>query len=170
MGWLIQKYGLACDNLLSVDIVTADGQFQTASAMQNQDLFWGVRGGGGLWCRLLGPAQEEDAEQFAAWLVMPQGEVDMLRTLGLAEFAANFGVPADRVALRVVTLLGRFIRRLLQRHRLPAGPGHRLSSGGLYCYDGGQTHRRHDHRQAENQLSSPNDGSHRVLLDEGYGE
>jgi FAD/FMN-containing dehydrogenase len=47
LGWLVRKHGLACDNLLSVDIVTADGQFLTASATQNPDLFWGVRGGGG---------------------------------------------------------------------------------------------------------------------------
>jgi FAD/FMN-containing dehydrogenase len=46
-GWLARKFGLAVDNLLSVDIVTADGQFLTASATQNPDLFWGVRGGGG---------------------------------------------------------------------------------------------------------------------------
>jgi FAD/FMN-containing dehydrogenase len=47
LGWLMRTYGLACDNLLSVDIVTADGRLLTASASKNQDLFWGVRGGGG---------------------------------------------------------------------------------------------------------------------------
>lgn len=47
LGWLVRKHGLACDNLLSVDIVTADGKLLTASATENQDLFWGVRGGGG---------------------------------------------------------------------------------------------------------------------------
>jgi FAD/FMN-containing dehydrogenase len=47
VGWLARKYGLACDNLLSVDIVTADGQFLKASDKENQDLFWGIRGGGG---------------------------------------------------------------------------------------------------------------------------
>ena len=47
VGWLARKYGLACDNLLSVDIVTADGQFLKASDKENEDLFWGVRGGGG---------------------------------------------------------------------------------------------------------------------------
>ena len=47
IGWLNGKYGLACDNLISVDIVTADGRFLTASPSENEDLFWGVRGGGG---------------------------------------------------------------------------------------------------------------------------
>jgi FAD/FMN-containing dehydrogenase len=46
-GWLARKYGLASDNLLSVDIVTADGTLRTASDAENADLFWGVRGGGG---------------------------------------------------------------------------------------------------------------------------
>ena len=47
VGWLMGKYGLSLDNLLSVDMVTADGRFVTASADENSDLFWGVRGGGG---------------------------------------------------------------------------------------------------------------------------
>jgi FAD/FMN-containing dehydrogenase len=46
-GYLARKYGLACDNLLSIDLVTADGQFLTARAAENADLFWGLRGGGG---------------------------------------------------------------------------------------------------------------------------
>src|SRR5713226_477805 len=47
LGWLMGKHGLSCDNLLSADIVTAEGQFLTASADQHPDLFWGLRGGGG---------------------------------------------------------------------------------------------------------------------------
>ena len=47
LGWLMGKYGLACDNLLAVDVVTAEGKSLRASALENPDLFWGVRGGGG---------------------------------------------------------------------------------------------------------------------------
>ncbi len=46
-GYLTRRYGLTIDNLLSVDMVLADGSFVTASRDKNQDLFWAVRGGGG---------------------------------------------------------------------------------------------------------------------------
>ena len=47
LGWLMGKHGLSCDNLISADLVTADGALVTASAERNPDLFWGLRGGGG---------------------------------------------------------------------------------------------------------------------------
>jgi hypothetical protein len=47
IGWLMRNYGLACDHLRSVDVVTADGQCLTANVMEHPDLFWGLRGGGG---------------------------------------------------------------------------------------------------------------------------
>ncbi len=47
IGWLRRKYGLSIDSLVSVDIVTAEGEFLVASAGENPDLFWGIRGGGG---------------------------------------------------------------------------------------------------------------------------
>jgi FAD/FMN-containing dehydrogenase len=47
IGWLMRRHGLTIDQLLSVDLVTASGEFVTASADRNAELFWGVRGGGG---------------------------------------------------------------------------------------------------------------------------
>ena len=47
IGWLVRKYGLAIDALVSVEIVTADGRIVIASATEHPDLFWAVRGGGG---------------------------------------------------------------------------------------------------------------------------
>jgi FAD/FMN-containing dehydrogenase len=47
IGWLMRAQGLAADNLVSADVVTADGQLVHASADENPDLFWGLRGGGG---------------------------------------------------------------------------------------------------------------------------
>jgi FAD/FMN-containing dehydrogenase len=46
-GWLLRKFGMAADNLLAADVVTADGRLRKASAGENEDLFWAVRGGGG---------------------------------------------------------------------------------------------------------------------------
>jgi hypothetical protein len=47
VGWLIRKYGMSIDNLLSAQVVTAEGKVLTASASENDDLFWALRGGGG---------------------------------------------------------------------------------------------------------------------------
>ena len=47
IGYLSRKYGLSCDNLKSADVVTADGKFHHASALENDDLFWALRGGTG---------------------------------------------------------------------------------------------------------------------------
>jgi FAD/FMN-containing dehydrogenase len=46
-GWLSRKFGLAADNLISADVVTADGKLVQANATENSDLFWALRGGGG---------------------------------------------------------------------------------------------------------------------------
>jgi FAD/FMN-containing dehydrogenase len=46
-GWVRRKYGLSCDSVVSAEIVTADGEVLTASADENPDLYWAIRGGGG---------------------------------------------------------------------------------------------------------------------------
>jgi FAD/FMN-containing dehydrogenase len=47
IGWLMGKHGLSCDNVVSADLVNADGNHLSVSAAQNEDLFWAIRGGGG---------------------------------------------------------------------------------------------------------------------------
>lgn len=47
LGWLMRRHGLACDSLVGADVVTADGRLVHASAEENADLFWALRGGGG---------------------------------------------------------------------------------------------------------------------------
>jgi FAD/FMN-containing dehydrogenase len=47
IGWLMGKHGLSCDNLVSADLVNADGAHMTVSATSHEDLFWAIRGGGG---------------------------------------------------------------------------------------------------------------------------
>jgi FAD/FMN-containing dehydrogenase len=47
IGWLMGKHGLSCDNVVSADVVDAEGRHVVASETQNEDLFWAIRGGGG---------------------------------------------------------------------------------------------------------------------------
>jgi len=72
MGWISRKYGLSVDNLISAEVVTAEGKLLTASAEENPDLFWGIRGGGGnfgIVTSFLFQGAEIGTEVFAGLLV-----------------------------------------------------------------------------------------------------
>jgi FAD/FMN-containing dehydrogenase len=83
IGWLVRKHGLTVDSLLAVEIVTADGEILTASADENADIFWAVRGGGGnfgivtRFCYRLHPVDEI----LGGAVVLPATR-DVLRSLG----------------------------------------------------------------------------------------
>ena len=75
MGWFRRAFGMSADNVVSVDIVTADGRFRTASEQEHDDLFWAIRGGGGNFgvvtsfdyrLHLLGPQVMLAAPMYAA--------------------------------------------------------------------------------------------------------
>ena len=89
-GWLDRKCGLACDNLLAVDLVTADGREVTASEDENPELFWGLHGGGGNF----GVAT---SFTFRMHHVGPEVLAGLLMWPGDAGFSVGQGVPRFRV-------------------------------------------------------------------------
>ena len=86
VGWLTRAYGLSIDNLLAADVVTAAGEEVHASATENEDLFWGLRGGGGNFgvvSAFTFRAHPLEAEVFAGTFVYgPAQWVDALRAYG----------------------------------------------------------------------------------------
>lgn len=112
IGWLMRKHGLTADNLLSADLLTAEGQFLHASAEQNAELFWGLQRGGGnfgivteLRFRLhpVGPIV------LAGWVLYPQEQApEVLRFY--RDYAAT--VPDELTTIVI-------LRRLPQLPKLP---------------------------------------------------
>ena len=91
IGWLSGSYGLSCDNLISADVVTADGRMLTASANENPDLLWGLRGGGGNFgvvTSLEYQLHPLGSTVLAGYLVYPYAKARGLFAL-MGEFTAN---------------------------------------------------------------------------------
>ncbi len=124
IGWLMRKHGLACDNLVGADVVTADGQLLHASETENAELFWGLRGGAGnfgivtqfeLALHPVGPvvyagliffAAEHDAELLRVFREWAPGVPDEITAvLNLTTAPPLPVVPADWHGKKVAALL-----------------------------------------------------------------
>jgi hypothetical protein len=120
MGWLTRKAGLSCDNLVSAEVVLADGQVVRASADQHEDLFWAIRGGGGNF----GVVTEFE---FALH------EVGPLVQLCLFFWGADQGVEALRVSRDIVAGLPEGVGALIAGLSAPPAPfvpqEHQLAPG-----------------------------------------
>ena len=121
IGWLSGNYGLSCDNLISADVVTAAGRSLTASADENPDLLWGLRGGGGNFgvvTSLEYQLHPVGPEVLAGWVVYPFDRVREFFAL-VDELTAD--MPDE---LNLITFL----------MTLPEGGGRACSI--LLCYHG----------------------------------
>ncbi len=129
IGHLRGKYGLSCDNLRSVELVTADGEFLTASAEENPDLFWGLRGGGGNFGVVtafefdLHPVGPEVATAFVFY---PGGELETVLR-GYREYVAS--------APREVSTLA-FAGEIPEEELFPSEVVHETKIAVLGCYAG----------------------------------
>lgn len=121
IGFMVRKYGLAIDNLLSAEVVMADGRVVTASEREHPDLFWGIRGGGGnfgiiteftfrlapvdhiLGGDLLLPATPEVIRGYLDYAVSAPEELTLIANVMLAPPAPY--VPEDRVGELVLSVL-----------------------------------------------------------------
>ena len=101
IGWLVRKHGLTIDNLLSVEVVTADGRIVVASEDQHPDLFWAVRGGGGNFGIATGfEFQLHHAPDFVGGLLLLPSTPEVLS--GYIEYAA--AAPDELTTISLVML------------------------------------------------------------------
>ncbi|NSW87326.1 MAG: FAD-binding oxidoreductase [Syntrophobacteraceae bacterium] len=84
MGWLLRKHGLTCDNLLSADIVTADGRLIKASNEEHRGLFWALRGGGGSFGAVVSLEYQAHPVGPEVWMAAP------MYSMSKAESALRF--------------------------------------------------------------------------------
>ena len=131
IGWKVRKYGLALDNVTAAEVVTADGEVVQASAAQNPELFWAIRGGGGNFgiVTSFDFAAHPTTDVFFGTIAFAapeaatviQGWADYLRTApDELTSTADFANPSRRTRGA-----GRDLRRLRRRRPGARRPGHR---------------------------------------------
>ena len=122
IGFLVRKHGLTIDNLVAVELVTADGRILTADAQRHPDLFWAIRGGGGnvgIVTRFVYRLVEVDsvvgggivipatAETIAGLIAAGKAAPDDLSLISFVMFAPPLPfIPAERVGELVIMVLG----------------------------------------------------------------
>ena len=129
IGWMVRKHALALDNVAAAEVVTASGQVARASAEENPELFWAIRGGGGNFgiVTAFDFAARPAADVFCGTIAFPAAEAAAVPGLGglppHRPGRAHIG-RGRRPSIRARSA-GRDPRRLRRRRPGPRGPGHR---------------------------------------------
>jgi hypothetical protein len=101
VGWLLRKHGLTIDNLLSANVVTADGQLKKASENENSDLFWAIRGGGGNFGVVTGFEFKLHPVGPKVWMSVPMYPLDRAKEVMSACCGYMQNAPEDLMVLGV---------------------------------------------------------------------
>ncbi|MBK9712269.1 MAG: FAD-binding oxidoreductase [Kouleothrix sp.] len=146
IGFIVRKYGLAIDNLLAAQVVTADGDIVTASASERPDLFWAIRGGGGnfgivteftyrlapvgqiLGGELMLPASREVIRGYLDYVAAAPDDLTTIANLWHAPPAPY--VPQERVGELVLSILVCWTGSVADGERALAPLGRRGGGGG----------------------------------------
>jgi hypothetical protein len=100
-GWLLRKHGLTIDNLVSANVVTADGQLKKASENENSDLFWAIRGGGGNFGVVTGFEFKLHPVGPTVWMSVPMYPLDRAKEVMSACCGYMQNAPEDLMVLGV---------------------------------------------------------------------